>query len=198
MNGYDSKMILPERTKAWSRDSYLRIGYFGAINDKPESYRNPERLLNALSSVDKPIKMIFYGFININGKWKDILKDQIEIHESVPHKKALELMGNIDILMLLHSQKEGADEIIPAKLFEYMLVQKPILVVGPINMESAKIVQEKKLGYTMDIYDDNDMVQKFERIYSDWASGQLVNYDRGTIKQYNRRYQFEKILRFLL
>ena len=196
MNGYDPDMRI-EKASAGRKNACLTIGYFGAINDASTGFRNPERFFRVLTRVTFPVKIVFYGYIDISAYWQSLLGDKIEIHGHISHKEALEKMMTMDILMLLHSQKQGADEVIPAKIFEYMLVGKPILAIGPVPMESAKMVNAGKLGYAMDLYHDEDMKHKLIEIYEDWENNRMPEYDAATCRQYSRHHQFEKLLPLL-
>ncbi len=197
MNGYDPQMKVSMKSSRFINDC-IKIGYFGAITDASTGFRNPERFFRVLSVVEIPIKVIFYGQIDISHYWQKELGNRIEIKGSLSHKEALEKMAEMDVLMLIHSQKEGADEVIPAKIFEYMLVQRPILAIGPVPMESARMVEEGKLGYTMDLYDDEDIKIKLQNIYEDWRNSNLPEYGEAACRKYSRHYQFQKLLPILV
>src|SRR5262249_51986636 len=55
----------------------------------------------------------------------------LETHDYVSHADAIALMQSADALCLLLSDLPGADRVIPAKLFEYIAVRKPILAIAP-------------------------------------------------------------------
>jgi glycosyltransferase involved in cell wall biosynthesis len=52
-------------------------------------------------------------------------------HDYLPHRKSLELAATADILLLLLDDQPGAERVVPAKLFEYLALAKPILAIGP-------------------------------------------------------------------
>jgi glycosyltransferase involved in cell wall biosynthesis len=56
------------------------------------------------------------------------------------HRRALEIMQSADALLLLLSDVDGADRVVPAKLFEYLALRKEILTVAPCG-ETAEIVK---------------------------------------------------------
>ena len=196
MNGYDPGMRIRKKSTG-RRNACLKIGYFGAITDAATGFRNPERFFQVVNTVTFPVKIVFYGHIDISEYWQRRLGDKLEIHGHISHAEALEKMMAMDILMLLHSQKEGADEVIPAKIFEYMLVGKPILAIGPVPMESAEMVKSEKLGYTMNLYHDEDMKNTLIQIYEDWENHRMPAYNEATCRQYSRYHQFEKLLPIL-
>ena len=103
----------------------------------------------------------------------------------------------MDVLMLLHSDPRGSDEVIPGKLFEYILAEKPIVSIGPKNMEASKIVSQNNLGYVIDLDDEEDLSDKLTRIYQDWKQGTLISYKAKDHAQFSRPYQYSKFLEIL-
>ncbi len=49
----------------------------------------------------------------------------------VPHSQSLRLASAADLLLLLLADQPGAERVVPAKLFEYLALQKPILAISP-------------------------------------------------------------------
>ena len=196
MNGYDMdlKMDKPERKV---RNEYLTIGHFGFISDRQESYRNPELFFQAVLRLKKKIRLVLYGSVDIRKEWQERLKDTLTIHSHVSHEEALFLMQDMDILLQLHSEVDGADEVISGKIFEYILAEKPILVVGPKDMEAARFVTDENLGYCIDIHDEKDMLSKMEEIYGKWEAGQLITYNSSDYYEFSRQHQYSKLLEIL-
>ncbi len=52
-------------------------------------------------------------------------------HDYLPHSQSLSLAATADHLLLLLADEPGAERVVPAKLFEYMALQKPILAISP-------------------------------------------------------------------
>ena len=98
---------------------------------------------------------------------------------------------------MLHSAREGADEVVTGKIFDYMLARRPILVAGPKGMEAAKIIDEHNLGYTIDINDPAIMRSKLEVIHNAWQTDSLISYTVDDISQFSRQIQYQKLLTIL-
>ena len=197
MNGFDSSIKLTAQRIFANNNEYLTIGHFGAIHEKANSFRNPKLFFEALLKLNQKIKVVFYGTTRINEIWQKRSKDMIEIKGTVSHEAAVQLMQEMDVLMLLHSEREGADEVIPAKLFEYILAEKPILVVGPENMEAARIVRNNGLGYTINLYDEDDILDKMNTIHDEWGRAALPRYKWQDFRKFSRDYQYSKLLGIL-
>ncbi|SMP44191.1 Glycosyltransferase involved in cell wall bisynthesis [Neorhodopirellula lusitana] len=52
-------------------------------------------------------------------------------HDYLPHEEALQLAADADALLLLLSGDEGAERVVPAKLFEYLALKLPVLAICP-------------------------------------------------------------------
>ncbi len=52
-------------------------------------------------------------------------------HDYLPHKQSLKLAASADMLLLLLDEQPGAERVVPAKLFEYLALGRPILAIGP-------------------------------------------------------------------
>jgi glycosyltransferase involved in cell wall biosynthesis len=61
------------------------------------------------------------------------------------HERAIGWMSSADALCVLLGDGRGADRVVPAKLFEYMAMQKEILAIAPEG-EAAAIVREHGSG----------------------------------------------------
>jgi hypothetical protein len=142
-------------------------------------------------------KIIHYGSTSISTGTQRLMRGIFEGHDAISHQEALKKMQEMDILLLFHSEKVIADEIVPGKFYEYVQSQKPILVVGPSNMLVAEIVKKNRLGYVIDIANEKDIIDKMYRILDDWKNNRLPKYDKNSIKEYQRQYQYEKFLPLL-
>lgn len=197
MNGYDMDLKI-DKPKQEGRSEYLRIGHFGYISDRQASYRNPELFFQALMKLDKKINLVLYGSVDIRKEWQERFKDMLTIHSHVSHSEAIGFMQDMDLLLQLHSEVDGADEVISGKIFEYIFAEKPILVVGPKEMEAARFVTEENIGYSIDIYDENDMCSKMDEIYRKWETGKLIAYKTSDYYRFSRQYQYSKLLHLLV
>ncbi len=52
-------------------------------------------------------------------------------HDYLPHNESLRLAATADHLLLLLADQPGAERVVPAKLFEYLALQRPILAITP-------------------------------------------------------------------
>lgn len=73
----------------------------------------------------------------------------VSIHPAVPRRILLETCQASDVLLLLVGHDSGNTQhadAIPAKLFDYLLCDRPVLVLGPANCTAGQIVVNCKRG----------------------------------------------------
>ena len=196
MNGYDANMQGSVRS-TYTKNDVLTIGYFGLFHDKKGGARDPALFFEALLKFKRRIRLIFYGEIKVSEYWRARLGNTLEVKDKISHRDSLREMKTMDLLLAFHSLKEGADEVVSAKIFEYMLAERPILIIGPSDMEAAKIVEKDRLGYTIDLYNENDMLEKLTAIYTLWDKNELLSYSLKDLTVYSRQYQYSKLLGLL-
>ena len=171
-NGFD-----PEDYQGIKKDKVndnFNLNYFGTL--PPES--NPISVLKAILQLHKKeitnIKMNFWG--NISEEVKEQLNKLydsgiVKFYQHISHRKAIELMSNSSMLLLMINNVKNNEGIITAKIFEYMGSGVTILGVGPSNSEPAKILQETGSG-KMFQYDEVDKIaDHIEYVYKLWKQG---------------------------
>jgi glycosyltransferase involved in cell wall biosynthesis len=100
-------------------------------------------------------------------------------HDYLPHGQSLQLAATADQLLLLLADEPGAERVVPAKVFEYMALGKPILAISPD-------------GETCDLMREHAKVNRFhpreiEKI-ADWLESQLAgSLHPGSVQQVTSR-----------
>ncbi|QEG02188.1 hypothetical protein Mal15_62730 [Stieleria maiorica] len=73
----------------------------------------------------------------------DPTRVNVQRHDYLPHGKSLELAASADVLLLLLADEPGAERVVPAKLFEYLALKRPILAVCG-DGETASLVGQHR------------------------------------------------------
>jgi hypothetical protein len=110
--------------------------------------------------------------------------------EAVKHQKASQ------VLLLIEIDSEETKSIIPGKLFEYMVSERPIIAIGPKDSDFAEIITSTNTG-TFFTYNEKERLKKtiltnFE-LYLD---KKLQVYPVG-LQQYSRKSLTEKLAKLL-
>lgn len=156
-NGYDEADfpdgILP------ASDAFT-ISYVGTMAD---TYR-PEVFFRVLSKIIKsnPKKKLRFQFVG-NAPWtlKKLTEEygidsNCEWSGHVTHQDAIRYMQQAHVLLLIIPDAPGAEGILTGKLFEYIGAGRPILGIGPVNGDAAKILRECNVG---EMFEREDEVQ---------------------------------------
>jgi glycosyltransferase involved in cell wall biosynthesis len=73
--------------------------------------------------------------------------EQARLGGYLDHPSALAALRSADLLVLLVNTTAGAAAAVPAKLYEYLAVGRPILAVAPPGAEAAAIIAEAAAGW---------------------------------------------------
>ena len=138
---------------------------------------------------------IIIRFIGLLDNFSQQLIDSLALHDVVkylgyvPYRNSLQYQAESDVLLLTRSLGEGNASTIPAKLFEYLAIRKPILALIPTEGDAAKLVREAKCGVVVSP-DDKDMIREsIYDLYSKYETHDLAaNTDTFVLKRYERKY----------
>ncbi|NIU02070.1 MAG: glycosyltransferase [Nitrosopumilaceae archaeon] len=166
--------------------------------------RNPKNFLKAVKILlDKglilPDKVVinFIGSMSINDAGLNelfddpLLKKIIHQESWVPHKQAIEYLWQSDVLLVV---QPGTYLQIPAKLYEYVALQKPIIALAEENGAVGNIIRREGWGETI----NNDNIEKIGDVlhnyYKEYISGNLnKNKQKYNIEAYNVKNLAKKL-----
>lgn len=175
----------------------FRITYTGTI---AASY-NPDVFFKALENLvignpDVKFKMRFVG--SVYDKLADRIKTSglLSLTEFIPpvsHEDAIRLMLSSTILLLVIPQAENEKGILTGKLFEYLAARKPIINIGPVDGEAAKIISECAAGKTFDRNNTLVVEQHLLELVERWKQNSNLDITGNEIIKYSRSEQAKKL-----
>ncbi|HRB72845.1 MAG TPA: glycosyltransferase family 4 protein [Flavobacterium sp.] len=186
-NGYDVENV--NRLPLDEKFSLAHIGSF-------LSERNPRILWKALSELikEEPGFKEHFELKLIGATSQEVLETIEEFRLSpyvnnlgyVSHQEAVQQQRSSQVLLLVEIDSEETKSIIPGKLFEYMVSERPILAIGPEDADFAGIIKQTNTG-VFALYDNKDLVKEtllsYYRLY---LTQNLKVYPVG-LQQYSRR-----------
>ncbi|MCD4693487.1 MAG: glycosyltransferase, partial [Calditrichales bacterium] len=132
-----------------------------------------------------------------NQKWQ---KNFYELNKLVayypyqPHKKCLEIMAKSNVLLLLATNMNST-EFLPAKMFEYFYLKKPIFAILSFRGELSSTLKEygnSYIGYESEPY---SIESSFNKLLSDWENNCLHKLVSDEfLSQFNREIQTKKLV----
>lgn len=192
-NGYDNEsvgeVILDEK---------FSISHIGSLL----SDRNPGVLWNVLEEIINEDKIFASLFkLNFVGAVSEDILRSLETHNLsqyvslkgyVSHVEAIKYQKQSQVLLLIEIDSEDTTCIIPGKLFEYMVANRPILAIGPKGSDVSEILRTTNTGNYF-LYTDHDSIKEtILEMFQDFRTGTLKSNAVG-LEKYNRRTLTSKL-----
>lgn len=196
-NGFDAD--LPARLQgALLTKGVLRVGYFGAVDDGPDSYRSPACLFEAvLARPELPLRIEFYGPVQISQAWQQHLGERLLVGGKLSHEQALQAMAGMDVLLLLHTREDGADEVVTGKVFEYIATGRPIVSIGPAEMAVNTLLDGDPAAFAVSHRDVAAIAALLQRLSAAKAAGALPLRDASRLVSFTRAHQYRTFERLI-
>jgi glycosyltransferase involved in cell wall biosynthesis len=201
-NGYDPQdfPLQPDPPQAQvSPSPDLTITYAGVLYS---GRRDPSALFEALALLGperQRIRIEFYGSdpgLVMPPAEKAGVSDRVTVHPAVPYKQSLEIQRRSDVLLLLQWNNPREQGNVPAKLFEYFGVLRPILGIGLEDGVPARLIRERQAGF---FSNDPEAIAAQLRQWlaaKDEAGGRLPGLPPTAREGLSRDIQFERLLDF--
>lgn len=197
-NGYDT---LPNVSHKKS-ETFL-CSHIGSLL----SERNPKPLWKAISELLQENKDFANDFeLCLAGKvseevFADLEELNILKHTKtlgyIPHKEAIVLQRESQLLLLLEINHSKTSGIIAGKLFEYLNSQTPILAMGYKEWDVARIIQETQAGKVVSYEEVEEIKQILLHFYEVFKKNISTN-NPIHIEKYHRRSLTEKLSELIL
>ena len=193
-NGFDGEIITSE-TKL---DSKFTITHIGLMN----SDRNPKMLWEVLTEIilenkdfSEDFKLKLIGKVDstvIKEITTNYLKKNVELIDYVSHNEAIEFQKKSQVLLLLLNNVPSAKGIITGKIFEYLMVNRPILAIAPLDGDLAEILNKTNAGKVVDFEDNETLKSTILDLYSKYKKGNL-RVDSNNVEQFHRKELTNKL-----
>lgn len=186
-NGFDV-----EKVEKQALDSKFSLAHIGSFL----SERNPLILWESLKELSKEIA----GFeshleIKLMGAVSQEVLDSISRFGLNPflnnlgyvsHAEAVAHQRKSQVLLLIEINSEDTKSIIPGKLFEYMVSERPILAIGPKDSDFAEIITNTNTGVFFEYDEKAKLKQTISDFYKQFLTGQLQSNGVG-LQHFSRK-----------
>jgi len=183
-------------------DSSFSLAHIGSLL----SERNPKLLWEVLSElISEEKEMAQHLEIKLAGAVSD---DVIHSLQSfglisytnqlgyIAHEDALQQQRNSQVLLLIEMNSLETKAIIPGKLFEYMIAERPVLALGPEGSDMEAILKESGVGRFFNYSNKNELKQELLHMYKAYRSNSL-KIERSEVSQYSREYLTSSMAKLL-
>lgn len=181
----------------------LRLAFMGKIY---RGHSDPWHLLEAIARLVATAPDLDIRLDLIGGADQHVashvdalgLGDRVTLHGYLPHKQAAALAATADVGLVLIADVPGAKASVTGKLFEYLGMGLPVLVLGPTDGEAAKLVASSQAGWCVQPDDLDGIVGILRRLAQTKAEGEpLLHGNRASVDAYERRALAAKLATFL-
>ena len=114
----------------------------------------------------------------------------------VSHSEAIAHQRKSQVLLLIEINSEDTKSIIPGKLFEYMVSERPIIAIGPNGSDFAEIITTTNTGVFFDYSEKMKLKSVLLNFYNQYLEGKLQSNTVG-LQQYSRKNLTAKLVEVL-
>ena len=186
-NGFDAENI--EKQPLDTKFSLAHIGSF-------LSARNPKLLWESLTELlDEIPGFVSHLEIKLIGAVSQEVLDTIAVFSLnsylnnlgyVSHAEAIAHQRKSQVLLLIEIDSEETKSIIPGKLFEYMVSNRPIIAIGPNGSDFAEIITNTNTGVFFDYSEKVKLKNLILDFYNQYLEGKLQSHGIG-LEKYSRK-----------
>ena len=196
-NGYDIEKIEPQPL-----DKKFTLAHIGSLL----SERNPIILWQVLSELvnDVPDFASHFELKLIGTVSQEILdtlnsynlKKLVNYIGYLSHREAIAHQRKSQVLLLIEINSKDTMSIIPGKLFEYMVSERPILAIGPRGSDFAEIITNTNTGVFFDYGEKDKLKSVILTYYNQFLEGKLKSHAVG-LQKYSRKNLTEQLSKLL-
>lgn len=114
----------------------------------------------------------------------------------VSHQEAVEHQRKSQVLLLIEINSEDTKSIIPGKLFEYMVSERPIIALGPEGSDFAEIITSTNTGVFF-MYDELEQLKELLLKYYNLYKEQNLKVHAVGLQQFSRKSLTEKLSKLI-
>lgn len=193
-NGFDPEDFKTINISSRNNDEKMQITFIGSVY----GYVDPVPFLNAVKELIDARKIqrdkLIIRFVGNFWISNDAVKQYSGLYEVLPytdHPNAIACMAESDLLLVLLRRSLKT---IPAKIFEYFAVNRPVLAIVPQDGIAAELVAAYKAGFTADPENPADIKESVLKAYNLWSDKKLnLHPDEDFVKTFDRRLLTQKL-----
>lgn len=186
-NGYDAENVTRQPL-----DEKFTLAHIGSFL----SERNPQILWEALAELTSENEAFKAAFeLKLIGAVSQEVLNSIAAHNLngyvnslgyVPHEEAVIQQRKSQVLLLVEIDREETKCIIPGKLFEYMVSERPIVAIGPGGADFAEIIRTTNTGVFVTYTEKERLKQTLLGYFEQYRNSSLKSHPIG-LQQFSRK-----------
>jgi len=186
-NGYDIENV--EKQTLDIKFTLAHIGSFLSDRNPPFLWECLVELLNEIPDFKTHLEIKLIGAVSqevLDAISQFNLREYLNLLGYVSHHEAIAHQKKSQVLLLIEINSEDTKSIIPGKLFEYMVSNRPIIAIGPQGSDFADIIKETNTGVFFDYSEKAKLKSVILDFYNQFLEGKLQSNGVG-LQQYSRK-----------
>jgi hypothetical protein len=114
----------------------------------------------------------------------------------VSHGEAIAHQRKSQVLLLIEIDSQDTKSIIPGKLFEYMVSNRPIVAIGPKDSDFAEIITNTNTGVFFEYSEKTRLKSVILDFYNQFLEGKLKSNGVG-LQQYSRKNLTKELVQLI-
>ena len=186
-NGYDTEEV--EKQTLDTKFSLAHIGSFLSERNPLILWESLVELINEIPNFKSHVEVKLIGAVSqevLETITQFGLKPYLNNLGYVSHAEAIAHQRKSQVLLLIEIDSEDTKSIIPGKLFEYMVSNRPIIAIGPNGSDFAEIITETNTGVFFDYSQKMKLKSVILEFYKQFLVGKLQSSGVG-LQKYSRK-----------
>ncbi len=196
-NGYDVEKV--EKQSLDSKFSLAHIGSFLSARNPKLLWEALVELINEIPEFKKHLELKLIGAVSqevLDTIAAFGLNDYVNNLGYVSHEEAIAHQRKSQVLLLIEIDSEDTKSIIPGKLFEYMVSNRPIIAIGPKDSDFAEIITSTNTGVFFEYTEKERLKNTIVTYYNQFLEGKLQSHGVG-LQKYSRKNLTEQLVQLL-
>ncbi|RTY98402.1 glycosyl transferase family 1 [Flavobacterium sp. RSP49] len=196
-NGYDTEEV--EKQALDSKFSLAHIGSFLSERNPLILWESLIELINEIPEFKSHVEIKLIGAVS-----QEVLEtiSQFKLNSFlnnlgyVSHSEAIAHQRKSQVLLLVEINSQETKSIIPGKLFEYMVSNRPIIAIGPNGSDFAEIITTTNTGIFFDYSEKMKLKSVILDFYNQFLEGKLQVNGVG-LQRYSRKNLTKELVKLL-
>lgn len=197
-NGYDVENV--EKTPLDAKFTLAHIGSFLSNRNPRILWKVINELINENPDFANDFQLKLIGKVSqeiVNTIQEFTLSNYLLNLGYLSHKEAIQHQRASQVLLLIEIDDNTTRCIIPGKLFEYMVSDRPIIAIGPKGSDFENIIKETNTGSFFTYEDKVGLKEIIFNHYQSFKQNELKVHPVG-LQQYSRKTLTEKLVKTCL
>ena len=186
-NGYDDENV--EKQILDTKFSLAHIGSFLSERNPCVLWESLVELINEIPDFKLHLEIKLIGAVSqevLETLSQFGLNSYLSNLGYVSHSEAIAHQRKSQVLLLIEIDSEDTKSIIPGKLFEYMVSNRPIIAIGPTDSDFADIITTTNTGVFFEYSEKMRLKSVILDFYNQFLQGKLQSNGVG-LQRYSRR-----------